>query len=69
MSYRTWTRVIFSVPSIGSISPVTVELRRSGWLGIPLASRAPPRVPVSQPPVAATTWSSVVGIGSAVWLP
>jgi len=40
--------------------PVSLPLLAGIWR----ASSAPPKVPVSQPPVAATTWSSVVACGS-----
>ncbi len=42
-------------PSSASTSPTTSLVSLSSPAGIPRASSAPPRVPVSQPPVAAIT--------------
>lgn len=53
--YFTRTRVSAIVPLIFSISPTTSASSFAGCDGIPRASSAPPRVPVSHPPAAATT--------------
>ena len=53
--YLTWMRrMTRTLSSVVSISPVTSATSRPSCAGISRASSAPPRVPVSQPPAAAT---------------
>jgi hypothetical protein len=56
------TRITLSGASIVPSASVHSLL---GWLGIPRASSAPARVPVSQPAAAPTRWSSVLGNSSS----
>lgn len=53
--------MIFGTPSGASIVPLKEPFNLSGYVGILRAASAPDNVPVSQPPAAATIWSSVDG--------
>ena len=52
--YVTWIRRITSTFASSSTSPVASEVSRPSPAGIPRASSAPPKVPVSHPAAAAT---------------
>ena len=52
--YCTWMRRMTSTLPSSSISPVASDVSRPSPAGIPRASSAPPKVPVSQPAAEAT---------------